>query len=366
VTAAAVADAVADAVSDNFTNGYEVTVAIPTGANATLNQFYLNQAIKNAINNNAVLNKLLKAEDMPGTQLKITSLIDGSQNLAEDLVMRVSAADITTDSAALAAYRLYMADSTLNGAAAQTANVATLTDTNDGLNTDLLNTWTPSATSGAAGLEGDNRVGLAAGSSDVVVLGSNANSNDTVVFNGYDLGLKTVVNFNDNNGAAGSDYLDFTSYLTSRLRDAGGVDKAIREGTTMNVDTPTVVEANSVTRITGLVYTATDTFAGLTADKLLAAINTGTAYAGLGNASLDAFNYFGTGANSLVNEGKAVVMVENTANQGYFHVFELTFAAGSTQFTAAKLIADVDFGASTDFSGTGTTGLAGASTDNLI
>jgi hypothetical protein len=38
----------------------------------------------------------------------------------------------------------------------------------------------------------------------------------------------------------------------------------------------------------------------------------------------------------------------------------ITFAAGSAQFTAAKLIADVDFGASTDFSGTGPTN------DNLI
>ncbi|MFN9748448.1 MAG: beta strand repeat-containing protein [Burkholderiales bacterium] len=356
------AAAVADAVSANFTNGYEVTVAIPTGANATLNQFYLNQAIKNAINNNAVLNKLLKAEDMPGTQLKITSLIDGGQNLAQDLVMRVSAADITTDSAALAAYRLYMADSTLNGAAAQTANVATLEDTTDGLNTVRLNTWTPSATSGAAGLEGDNRVDLAAGSSDVVVLGSNANSNDTVVFNGYDLGLKTVVNFNDTNGTSGSDYLDFTSYLTSRLRDGGAVDKAVREGTTLNADA--TVEANSVTRLTAVAYTTTDTFAGLTADKLLAAINggTGTAYAGIVDGTLNAANYGTTVSGGLVNEGKAVVMVENTANQGYYRVFELTFAANSTtgQFTAAKLIADVDFGASTDFSGTSPTN------DNLI
>ena len=353
VTAAALADALSAA---NFTNGYEVTVGIPTGANATLNQFYLNQAIKNAINNNAVLNKLLKAEDMPGTQLKITSLIDGAQNLAEDLVMRVSAADITSDAAALAAYKLYMADSTVTNTAAQAANLDTYNVFLNGSG-GVLDTWTPSATSGTVGLEGDNRIDLGVGS-DVVVLGSSGNSNDTVVFNGYDLGVKTVVNFNDTNGTVGSDYLDFTSYLTSRIKDAGGVDQGIRLVTTLNADVS--VEANSVTRLTGVAYTGTDTFAGLTADKLLAAINGGTAYAGL---TLDAFSYL-TGANGLVNEGKAVVMVENTANEGYFRVFELTFAAGSAQFTTAKLIADVDFGARPDLSGT--SGATANATDNLI
>ncbi len=114
------------------------------------------------------------------------------------------------------------------------------------------------------------------------------------------------------------------------------------------------VEANSVTVLTGT-FTTTDTFAGLTAARLLAAINstnTGTAdYAGITAGTLDALTtYTSSGvATTLVGGvGKAVVMVENDLNDGEYAVFELTFTGTATNtnadFSAAQLIGVVDFG----------------------
>jgi hypothetical protein len=92
---------------------------------------------------------------------------------------------------------------------------------------------------------------------------------------------------------------------------------------------------------------------------LLAAINStnvasaadwGTA--GLAAATLNALTTYTStaGANYLVSgAGKAIVMVENTANEGEYKVFELSFngiaASNATaDFTAATLLGTVDFG----------------------
>jgi hypothetical protein len=105
------------------------------------------------------------------------------------------------------------------------------------------------------------------------------------------------------------------------------------------------VEANSVTVLTGS-FTTTDTFAGLTAAKLLSALNTATGYAGIVDGTLDAEHNLS--ANALVGGiGKAVVLIENDLNDGEYAVFELTFNgahATETDFTAAQLIGVVDFG----------------------
>lgn len=99
------------------------------------------------------------------------------------------------------------------------------------------------------------------------------------------------------------------------------------------------------------VFTTTDTFAGLTAEKLVAALNstnTGVAnYAGINAGSLDAANTYT--ANALVGGvGKAVVLVQNNGNEGEYLAFELSFNATATNttkdFTSAQLIGTVDFG----------------------
>lgn len=341
------------AIAANFTNGYEVTVDIPFGTNGALNQYYVNQAIKNAINNDAVLGKLLKAEDLPGTQIKITSKIDGANVLADDLAFSVTAAELTAaDTTALAAYKLYATNGSALIGTANDANQATVT----ALNTLLgATSWTTGgAADGTAGtnsaLQSDNKIDLGTGF-DVLVLGSASTNNDTVVFNGYEIGTKTILRFDDANSAAGSDKLDFTSYLTSKTMADGLTESTVRIATTLNADA--TAEANSVKVFSAVAFTSTQTFAGLNAANLLAALN-GTAgatdYAGLTGASLEAATYVASGVNALVDGGKTIVMVENTANQGYYRVFELTFAAGATgQFTGAKLIADVDFGNTVSF-----------------
>ncbi len=572
-----VAGGVTNGAAASGTNGFESTVNIPTGANFAVNQLYLNQAIKDAINNNDVLKKLLLAEDGPANTLTIKSLIDGKFN-ASDLKITVAAADLTTlptadQTAALTAYRAYAGNSTatindavgaeaqavtnfnlvngldnsahltvsaasgvtfttnllqdgksdvaevqeitlsgtatgaykfLDGALAAIAGSAlndtpaqaatkiaadaafivnwnaaaahttqqidtitasgnkvivkfkaamgdvvqlnTLTD--GGITSSLGNVTTngalgqkesftvtvggsaaatatetisfdgdatgalaanaggvtiaaalagadvagagvydatyvagtnvitytarvvgsqPNATAAdfvsnkatanngtASNNESDNTVNLGAGSSDVVVLGTGANSNDTVVFTGYDLGRKTIVNFDDGQtpqSATGIDVLDFKSYLVDQKTNGLGTTTIdyLPIGTTTATNPVADVLANSVDVITSAVFTKDQTFVGLTGDKLLAAINkTSTAYAGLTDATLNAKNDY-TATDLVGGVGHAIVLVQNDANKGEYAAFELTFTSNATtnpnkDFSAAKLIGYLDLG----------------------
>lgn len=215
-----------------------------------------------------------------------------------------------------------------------------------------LTTSTPAgANNGSISLaESDNTIDLGAGN-DVAVLGTGTNSNDTIVFTGYNLGKNTIVNFDDGVNSTGRDLLDFNAYLTGKSSASGSVDSQRDIDIAYNSDTS--VEANSVTVLTSAVFTAENTFAGLTAEKLVAALNSnGTAYAGITSSTLDAVvNY---SANALVGGvGKAVVLVQNDANQGEYLAFELAFNATATNtnadFTSAQLIGTVDFGATVAF-----------------
>lgn len=362
VTAAA-----SDAIAAAFTNGFEVVADIPTGTNYAVNQYHVNQAIKAAINGNDVLNKLLVAEDGPGSSLVIKSLVDGTF-AADDLAFNVTGVDVTTLSTSeqatvLTAYKTFAHDSAATIATAQTAQAASVTAKNgvEGVGTALLGqTVGVDITGSASTAESDNTINLGAGD-DVLVLGTGANSNDKLVFTGYGQGKNTVVNFDDAVGT-GLDVVDFTSYLNNTESASGSVDSQLRIATTLNADT--TVEANSVTVLTGAVFTDVKTFAGLSASALLAAVNstnTGSAdYAGITAATLNAANtYTSTGApTSLVGGiGKSIVLVQNDANEGEYAVFELTFnglAANTTaDFTAAQLVGVVDFGNSVDFSTAG-------------
>ena len=127
----AVTSGVADSAATNFTNGWEVVVDIPTGTNYQVTQFHLNQAIKNAINNDTVLSKLLTAADGPAGTLTITSKIDGAFN-STDLSMTISTPTLTAgeEATALAALKTFAQDSSLTTGAAQTANNTSVTTLN--------------------------------------------------------------------------------------------------------------------------------------------------------------------------------------------------------------------------------------------
>lgn len=345
-----------------YTNGLEVTVDIPTGDNYAVTQYHINQAIKNAINNDPVLNKLLKAYDGPTTSLIIESLVDGA-NVATDLTITAwnSNTYTSTDTQVLNGYRAFMGDSTATVAALNADITANITAIN--LRDGMVNDATP-ATQFYAGTDSafatDNIIDMGAGQ-DVLVLSTSLLANEVVKFTATAGIDSTVVNFSTGavTDAAGGDQLDFTAYLTSQISHSGSTTSQARVATSLNGNAG--VEANSVTILSGVSFTTTDTFAGLDAAKFKAAVNSSTAtYAGMSDTTLDALlngtsytdvNGF-TSTNNLVGGvGKGVVMVENTANEGQYKVFELTWnsaatGATATDFTDVKLLGTVDFGAS--------------------
>ena len=270
---------------------------------------------------------------------------DTAAQVATGLAAAVSAA-ITAGGNDWADY----ASATASGATITLTGIATTPIAN--LTATSLTTSTPAgANNGSISLaESDNTIDLGAGN-DVAVLGTGANSNDTIVFTGYNLGKNTIVNFVDDANSTGRDLLDFNAYLTGKSSASGSVDSQRDIDIAYNSDTS--VEANSVTVLTSAVFTAENTFAGLTAEKLVAALNSnGTAYAGITSSTLDAVTNYS--ANALVGGvGKAVVLVQNDANQGEYLAFELSFNATATNtnadFTSAQLIGTVDFGATVAF-----------------
>ena len=207
-----------------------------------------------------------------------------------------------------------------------------------------------------SGSESDNIINMGTGT-DVVVLGTGALSNDTLVFTGYEQGKTTVVNFEDT-VAANRDMIDFRAYLTGMASASGSTESQLPIAINLQNGAGTA-DANEVVVLNGA-FTTTDTFAGLTAAKLLAAVNfanTGSAnYAGITAATLNANNtYVSSGApTSLVGGvGHTVVLVQNNLNEGEYAVFDLTFSGLATNtngdFSAANLIGVVDFGNTVNF-----------------
>lgn len=133
-----------------------VAVDVAKSADNQSSDLQINQAIKAAINNDAVLSKLLVAEDGPANTLVVTSLIDGAQ-VVTDLKV-----DVQKSGAAIAY------DPVLAVVGSASTNVSDNTIT--------------------GGLD-----------NDVIVLGTQANSNDTLVYAGYNNGTDTVVNFDTGN-----------------------------------------------------------------------------------------------------------------------------------------------------------------------
>ena len=362
------AGGVTDGPAVALDNGFEVTVNIPTGSNFAVNQFYVNQAIKAAINDNAVLKNLLIAEDGPSNTLLISSKVDG-EVAATDLKISIAssvAAEADVSDAALTAFQAFSHNSAATKADVVSAITTPVTGSVAVLNA-VEGVGTPKLgqeqvflgplvdITGADGFaETDNSIELGLGD-DVAVLSTSALSSETLVFKGYGLGKDTVVNFTDSTSLVATeiDKLDFTSYLTSKNSESGSVASQVTWDVTLNADA--AVDVNSVTVLTGA-FTTTDTFAGLTASKLLAAINStnsGSAdYAGIVAGTLNANTGYTTtaGALNLVGgAGKAVVLVENNLNDGEYAVFELAFngiAATNTtaDFSTAQLIGVVDFG----------------------
>ncbi|MCZ2721352.1 hypothetical protein O1D97_06740 [Marinomonas sp. 15G1-11] len=212
----------------------------------------------------------------------------------------------------------------------------------------------------------NNTINVGTGS-DVVVLSTHDDSAETIVFTGTNQGVVDIFNFDDAN-----DMLDFSAYLTTKVYNGGS--SSVISQTTYDADgvaggpvlgydaAANSLSANDVT-IIDMTFdinnkTLTDTFAGLNADNLKAALTAVDldGYAGTGASTAATATTAGTVvaleanvANLVGTNLESVVMIENDDNLGEYKVFHIT----STQATAAvnavtgvELIGTVDFGAS--------------------
>lgn len=224
--------------------GIVATANVPNTGYKT-SDLQVNQGIKDAINNNPVLNKLLVANDGPGNTLVITSLIDGQMtldNLAIELKLPVVTALSTADVAAAAPIYGLAAGATAADVLAAMTAAKTAFDTKG----DYVDQWAETgAFAGNANIRGaasvtpsDNTINGGTGN-DVIVLGTTVStttppdamlsSTDTVVFNA-DFGNDTIVHFRAGALAAGGDVLNLSALGGNILSTAFNVDKSVNIG----------------------------------------------------------------------------------------------------------------------------------------
>jgi hypothetical protein len=319
--------------ADNYTVGFEsalVTINPSSGALTTIADF--NNAVLKAVNEDAVLNKIVTAS-ISGNNVVFTYLVDGVQDAGSIVI------DVT-------------APSTL----AATASAAMTTEYRDLVNdssTDVNALWAASNVSsqfiavtvaGTDSIDADNQnVINGQEGNDVIILDSESTLGDTVVFTGYSQGNDTIVHFETT-----VDQLDFTAYLTGTVPSfTSGSTSAESEVALSNTAAATLAfTADSINLVqfnalTGMVGTAT--FESMTIAQLEAALEaadaTTTATAGL---------YQTKGISVLIIEDAASAVVGDIDNAGTYKAYEISYAnttvaAGATDFTV-KLIGSFDLG----------------------
>lgn len=174
---------------------------------------------------------------------------------------------------------------------------------------------------------------------DVIVLSSDATTNDAVLFDAGGFGNDTVVHFTSG-AVAGADVLVF-NWLDNQTSASGSVESRIDVDVTLNTDA--LITANEVTVVDfGTLFpgaAAGLNFANMTNAQVVTALN--AAYdAGVTNKLV------GNVQKSVLiihNEGNTVASMDNL---GEYKVFEVTSgnAAGAVDFTAANLVGTIDFG----------------------
>lgn len=189
--------------------GFEsVWVNVPHSGNQTT-ALEINQAIKDAVNNNAVLKNLIEASDGNGNILDIVSLIDGA-----------NAADLNVD------FRGPLEAGAANPTGRPQLTQAEADNANLDATEDLVeietiyayesggtgNSEVFAADGEASQVESDNVINAGTGN-DVIVLGTGEQSNDTVEIDGV-FNRNSIVNFESGDETTpGYDILDFTSIL---------------------------------------------------------------------------------------------------------------------------------------------------------
>jgi hypothetical protein len=270
------------------------TVDVPnTGFRTT--DLQINQAIKDAINNNVVLNKLISAADGPANTLVITSLIDGVMSNANlGISLTLPALSGIVDVAGASA--VYGTAATPEAVLAAMQAALTAFNTKGDYVDQLAETGAfggnVEVTGAASITTSDNTITPGEGN-DVTVLGTTVgtdallSSNDRVVF-GAAFGNDTVVHFKAGSAATGGDVLVLSALGGSILGTAFNVNNSINVATEVTATNGTAalvaglfadsataqthvyIAVDAVTNI-GKVYAVTDA-AGTAAGNVVATL----------------------------------------------------------------------------------------------
>lgn len=322
----------------------------------------INQAIKDAINNDAVLKNLLVAKDGPANSLIVESLIDGKMTAA-DLTVALAAPTVNLSAAELAAVNAawkttYTAGQEITAMGTTVAGFGTKGDYSTELarGADFFNQRTD-ITGAASFKTADNFITVGTGD-DVVVLGTTLNafglgvewsSNEVVIF-GAGFGTDTIVNFAATGN--GIDHLDFSAILGGA---AGAVASSESIGTARTVSVTTETTANDTVDEIKALYNAIDATTS-------------------GAASKHLYVAAGTGVN--VGKGKVYSVVDGAADNDVVVTLEGTVDLGSvaltgltlTNFTAPSATAEgpSNLAGTTQVAVAATTGLGGTNQDDVL
>lgn len=280
----------------------------------------INQAIKDAINNDDALAKFLVAEDGPANTLVVKSLIDGSlatTDLAVNFGQLTYTAPVTgqvSDAWDISSNDVSKTvwDKQITDGVAQTGVAATIAATTD--YTTALATANGSfadVTGIASTAVSANTVNLGAGDSDdVLVLGTLAagddTSKDTVIYEDANFGDDTILNFETSN-----DKLDFSAFVTTLV---GGTS---------------IVEAGA--------GTLADTF-----NVLYDASSTTNT-----NLAIAEYIANGTQATAAGSSTSVVFLTNDASNDGKAYAYQITDAVGANTANAtvsATLLGSIDLG----------------------
>ena len=213
-----------------YTSTVQIDDAV-VAADGTVTDQTINQAIKRAINDNAVLSDLLEAVDAAGQSLFVYSNTDGvyvAGDLQISLTEKVTTAGNTTET-------------DFSGDANFTKAYGTA-----GVETDF-------ATFGTSLVQSDNLITMSAdGAADTVVLGTGALSNDTLIYGAGQFGTDTVLNFGLGDGVAGfvaaEDAFDFTaiSYAQAAGNFSQGAANQLNNSVSILAEANTNTDAGAV------------------------------------------------------------------------------------------------------------------------
>ena len=180
--------------------GFEATARI-ADVKGVASDLDINQAIKKAINSDAVLSKLLVATDGPANTLVVASRIDGTKVVTDLSVSLVAPLASALTAGELSQLSGWYSTPGLTDTAAKAlidAQVAIFNGNTGGVYNKgfALEGLVPStAITGDSSIHtSDNHITGGLGN-DVLVLGTGAYSNDTVVYKGFGNGTDSIVNF---------------------------------------------------------------------------------------------------------------------------------------------------------------------------